>query len=75
MKKIKQYKVQIGITIITIIFLLLHNANNNRLQQLKGEYTILESQFTAQKENVILLEQYRKKEKDSLLEDITARIS
>ena len=73
MKKIRQYRNQIIIIAITIIFLFLYNYNNNKLQELQGEYNILEKQYTAQKENVILLEEYRKKEKDSLTKAIAAR--
>lgn len=73
MEKLKQYKNQIIIVVITIIFLALYNYNNNKLQELQGEYNILEKQYTAQKENVILLEEYRKKEKDSLNKAIASR--
>jgi hypothetical protein len=46
---------------------------NNKYQQLKGEYNILEKQYMAQKENAILLEQFRQKEKDSIVKLINKR--
>jgi len=70
---IKQYKYQIITALIAIAFVVFYNWNNNKLQELQGEYTILEKQFTTQKENVVLLEEYRKKEKDSLTKAISAR--
>lgn len=73
MEKIKQYKYQIIIASLFIAFMIFYNHNNNKLQELQGEYNILEKQFTAQKENVKLLEEYRKKEKDSLSKAITFR--
>ena len=73
MEKIKQYKYQIIITLLAIAFIVFYNWNSNKLQELQGEYNILEKQFTAQKENVILLEEFRKKEKDSLNKAISAR--
>ena len=77
MEKIKQqakaYKYQIIIALLAIAFIVFYNWNSNKLQELQGEYNILEKQFTAQKENVILLEEFRKKEKDSLTKAIAAR--
>ena len=77
MEKIKQqakaYKYQIIIALLAIAFIVSYNWNSNKLQELQGEYNILEKQFTAQKENVILLEEFRKKEKDSLTKAIAAR--
>lgn len=73
MEKIGQYKYQIIIALLAIAFIVFYNWNNNKLQELQGEYTILKQQYTAQKENVILLEKFRKKEKDSLNKAITSR--
>ena len=77
MEKIKQqakaYKYQIIVALLAIALTVFYNWNNNKLQKLQGEYNILEKQYTAQKENVILLEEYRKKEKDSLNKAITSR--
>jgi len=77
MEKVKQqakaYKHQIIIALLAIAFIIFYNWNNNKLQELQGEYTILKQQYKAQKENVILLEQFRKKEKDSLTKAITSR--
>ena len=64
MEKLKQqakaYKYQIIVALLAIAFIVFYNWNNNKLQELQGEYNILEKQYTAQKENVILLEEYRK---------------
>lgn len=73
MEKIKQYKYQIIVGLLAIAFILFYNWNSNKLQELSGEYNILKKQYNAQKENVVLLEEFRKKEKDSLTKDISAR--
>ena len=73
MEKVKQYKYQIIIALLAIAFIVFYNWNNNKFQELQGEYNILEKQYTAQKENIILLEEYRKKEKDSLTKAISER--
>lgn len=73
MEKLKQYKFQIIIGVLAILFIVWYNYNNNSYQRLKGKYSVLQAQYDAQKENVILLEQFRKKEKDSLNNAITFR--
>ena len=73
MTKIKQYAPYIIIAIAVILFAVWYNYINNSYQRLQGEYTILKAQYEAQKENVKLLDDFRKKEKDSLNKAISSR--
>lgn len=73
MEKLKSYKYQIIAALLVIVFIIFYNWNINKLQELSGEYNILKKHYKAQKENVALLEEFRKKEKDSLIKDISAR--
>lgn len=73
MEKLKQYTSYIIIAVAVILFTVWYNYTNNSYQRLQGEYTILKAQYEAQKENVKLLDDFRKKEKDSLSNAITLR--
>ena len=44
MEKIKQYRYKIIIALLAIAFIVFYNWNNNKLQELQGEYNILEKQ-------------------------------
>lgn len=70
MEKLKQCKYQIAGGVLAILLILWYN---NSYQRLQGEYSILQAQYAAQKENVKLLDDFRKKEKDSLSKAITLR--
>lgn len=73
MEKIKQCKFQITIGLLVILFIVYYTYSNSSYQRLQGEYTIIQAQYKAQKKSVILLEHFRKKEKDSLNSAITSR--
>lgn len=73
MTKLKQYTSYIILAVAVILFAVWYNYTNNSYQRLQGEYSVLKAQYEAQKENVILLEEYRKKEKDSLNKAIASR--
>lgn len=73
MEKIKQYKNYIIVAVVAILFVIWYNYTNNSYQRLQGEYTILKAQYISQKENIKLLDEFRKKEKDSLSKAITSR--
>lgn len=73
MEKIKQYTPYIIIAIVVMLFAVWYNYTNNSYQRLQGEYSVLKAQYEAQKENVKLLDDFRKKEKDSLNKAISSR--
>jgi hypothetical protein len=73
MEKLKQYKYQIIIAILAILFVIWYNYTNNSYQRLQGEHSVLQAQYNAQKENVKLLDGFRKREKDSLSKAIVYR--
>ena len=63
----RNIKIISGIVIIIILLLVWQNYNNNRYQQLKGEYDVLKEQYEAKKDGVAVAETNRLKEKDSLI--------
>ena len=69
----EKYKYFILIGIILSIFLTLSYLDAGEFNSLSYKHSELEKQFIAQRENIILLEQFRKKEKDSLLKVISFR--
>lgn len=73
MTKLKQYTSYIILAVAVILFAVWYNYTNNSYQRLQGEYSVLKAQYEAQKENVKLLDDFRKKEKDSLTTAITLR--
>jgi hypothetical protein len=69
----EKYKYLILIGIILSIFLTLSYLDTREFNLLSYKHSELEKQFITQRENIILLEQFRKKEKDSLLKVINIR--
>jgi len=59
-------KIFIGIVVFILCVGLLQKCNNNKYNQLKGKYEILEDQYKKQKDGVKVFEDFRIKEKDSL---------
>lgn len=66
-------KIIIGVIILLGILLITQKCNNNRYNQLKGKYEILEEQYKKQKDGVKVFEENRIKEKDSLSKEIDKR--
>lgn len=66
-------KIIIGVIILLGILLIAQKCNNNRYNQLKGKYEILEEQYKKQKDCVKVFEENRIKEKDSLDLEIKKR--
>ena len=66
-------KIIIGVIILLGILLIAQKCNNNRYNQLKGKYEILEEQYKKQKDGVKVFEENRIKEKDSLGLEIKKR--
>lgn len=60
-------KIIAGIIIVVVSLLVWQNYNNNRYQQLKGEYDVLKEQYETKKDGVAVAETNRLKEKDSLI--------
>ena len=60
-------KIIAGIIIVVISLLVWQNYNNNKYQQLKGEYDVLKEQYEAKKDGVAVAETNRVREKDSLI--------
>ena len=60
-------KIIAGIIIVVISLLVWQNHNNNKYQQLKGEYDVLKEQYEAKKDGAAVAETNRVKEKDSLI--------
>lgn len=66
-------KIIIGVVILLAILFIAQTCNNNRYNQLKGKYEILEEQYKKQKDGVKVFEENRIKEKDSLSKEIDKR--
>lgn len=66
-------RIIIGVVILVGVMLLAQKCNNNRYNQLKGKYEILEEQYKKQKDGVKVFEENRIKEKDSLDLEIKKR--
>ena len=60
-------KVIAGVVLALILILVLQQCNNNKYQQLKGEYGVLKEQYSTKKDEVLKSEEKRLKEKDSLI--------
>lgn len=60
-------KIITGVVIVAILLLVWQNYNNNKYQQLKGEYDVLKEQYEAKKDGVVIAETNRVREKDSLV--------
>lgn len=70
----KMRKGFIGIMLLfAFILLFIMNCNNNKYNQLKGEYKILNSTYENQKKEVSHFEETRRKERDSLNGEIRRR--
>lgn len=65
----RNIKIIAGVVIVAILLLVWQNYNNNRYQQLKGEYDVLKEQYQAKKDGVAVAETNRVKEKDSLVNE------
>lgn len=65
----RNIKIIAGVVIVAILLLVWQNYNNNRYQQLKGEYDVLKEQYEAKKDGVAVAETNRLKEKDSLVNE------
>lgn len=63
----RNMKIIAGVVIVAILLLVWQNYNNNKYQQLKGEYNVLKEQYEAKKDGVAVAETNRLKEKDSLI--------
>ena len=72
-KVMEKYKNYIIAGVVLLTFIIYYYYNSNMHQQLKGEYKVLEKQYTTKKELLNTLEIGRKKEKDSLDTVILAR--
>jgi hypothetical protein len=72
-KIMERYKNYIIAGVVLLTFIIYYYYNSNMHQQLKGEYKVLEKQYTTKKELLNTLEIGRKKEKDSLDTVILAR--
>ena len=59
-------KIIVGVVLLTVLILVLQQCNNNKYQQLKGEYSVLKEQYSTKKDEVLKSEEKRLKEKDSL---------
>lgn len=66
-------RIIIGVVILVGVVLFTQKCNNNRYNQLKGKYEILEEQYKKQKDGVKVFEENRIKEKDSLDLEIKKR--
>lgn len=66
-------KIFIGIVVFILCVGLLQKCNNNKYNQLKGKYEILENQYKKQKDGIKVFEDFRIKEKDSLNLEIKKR--
>ena len=62
-ENLKRIGIAIGIIILILLFL---KCENNKYQQLKGEYGVLKEQYKTKKNEVVKIETERLKEKDSL---------
>lgn len=60
-------KIIAGIVIVVVSLLVWQNHNNNKYQQLKGEYDVLKEQYETKKDGVSVAETNRVREKDSLI--------
>ena len=60
-------KIIAGIIIVVISLLVWQNHNNNKYQQLKGEYDVLKEQYETKKDGVVIAETNRVRERDSLV--------
>ena len=63
----RNIKIITGVVAVAILLLVWQNHNNNKYQQLKGEYDVLKEQYEAKKDGVAVAETNRVKEKDSLV--------
>lgn len=69
----ERYKKWIIIGICLVLFLWFYSCNNNKYQQLQGEYSILKENYTTQKEKITDFEAFRLREKESLQKEIQKR--
>ena len=60
-------KIITGVVIVAILLLVWQNYNNNKYQQLKGEYDVLKEQYETKKDGVVIAETNRVRERDSLV--------
>ena len=68
---IRNMKIIAGIITVVILLLVWQNYNNNKYQQLKGEYDVLKEQYETKKDGVVVAETNRVREKDSLIGENT----
>ena len=73
MNNYKPYIPYIIIIIIIIMFFSMKSCNDNKYQQLKGKYEILEEQLIEKEKVFIENEQKRRTKEDSLNKEITKR--
>ena len=60
-------KIIAGLILVVALILVLQQCNNNKYQQLKGEYSVLKEWYSTKKDEVLKSEEKRLKEKDSLI--------
>lgn len=72
LKKVKRGFIAIMLT-LAFVLLCIMNCNNNKYNQLKGEYKVLDESYKKQKDDVKDFEETRKVEADSLNGEISKR--
>ena len=60
-------KIIAGIIMVLVLLFVWQNYNNNKYQQLKGEYDVLKEQYETKKDGVVIAETNRVRERDSLV--------
>ena len=70
----ERYKKWLIIGTCFALFLWFYSCNNNKYQQLQGEYNVLKENYTNQQKDVVAFEAFRLREKESLQKEIDKRV-
>jgi predicted nucleic acid-binding Zn-ribbon protein len=70
----EKYKKWLIIGACLALFLWFYSCNNNKYQQLQGEYNVLKENYTNQQKDAVAFEAFRLREKESLQKEIDKRV-